>query len=184
MVPTPRRTGPRFLKGLDARFMAARSARLSPKPGRAPYQFRKIQVCPKDLPAALRQAEPAVDRAHEAGCWWSLLGGRETHVPHEAPRLHHGARRRGSRVAARGARGSPRSKAATTTIPMRATTGRPALPRSDLASRRTTSSGSTIARSRSTGAVNAAGRMRRQRKHQKPQINMEEREHSGRSGQP
>jgi hypothetical protein len=44
--------------------MAARSARLSPKPGRGPYQFRKIQVCPKDLPAALRQAEAAVDRAH------------------------------------------------------------------------------------------------------------------------
>ena len=41
-----------------------RSARLSPKPGRGPYQFRKIQVCPKDLPAALRQAEPALDRAH------------------------------------------------------------------------------------------------------------------------
>jgi hypothetical protein len=31
-----------------------RSARLSPKPGRAPYQFRMIQVCPKDLPAAPR----------------------------------------------------------------------------------------------------------------------------------
>jgi hypothetical protein len=69
MVPTPRRTGPRFLKGLDPRLMAAfigqpagsatalsppRSARLSPKPGRAPYLFRMIQVCPKDLPAAPR----------------------------------------------------------------------------------------------------------------------------------
>jgi hypothetical protein len=51
--------------------MAARSARLSPKPGRGPYQFRKIQVCPKDLPAALRQAEPAVDRAHGG----SVAGG-------------------------------------------------------------------------------------------------------------
>src|ERR1700730_15324776 len=36
---------------------------------------------------------------------------------------------------------------------MRATTSRPALPRSDLASRQATSSGSTIARSHSTGAV-------------------------------
>jgi hypothetical protein len=72
---------------------APRSARLSPKPGRGPYQFRKIQVCPKDLPAALRQAEPAVDRAQGAvGCWWSLLGGRKTHVPHEAARVHHAAR--------------------------------------------------------------------------------------------
>jgi len=37
-----------------------RSARLSPKPGRAPYQFRKIQVCPKDLLVVLRQPERAV----------------------------------------------------------------------------------------------------------------------------
>jgi hypothetical protein len=80
--PHTKAVGPRFLKGLDARFMAARSARLSPKPGRAPYQFRKIQVCPKDLPAALRQDEPAVDRAHGAvGCWWSLLGGRKAPCP-------------------------------------------------------------------------------------------------------
>jgi hypothetical protein len=38
----------------------------------------------------------AVDRPQGAiGCWWSLLGGRKTHVPHEAPRVHHAAWRRG-----------------------------------------------------------------------------------------
>src|ERR1700750_2618355 len=90
-----------------------RSARLSPKPGRGPYQFRKIQVCSKDLPAALRQAEPAVDRAHGAVGWWgSILGGRETHVPNEAAQLHHAHWRRGSRVAARRARAAKRTDAA------------------------------------------------------------------------
>jgi hypothetical protein len=56
------------------------------------------------------------------------------------------------------ARSSRRSKAATTTILMRATISRPALPRSDLASRRATSSGSTIARSHATAAVPNRGR--------------------------
>ena len=42
-----------------------RSARLSPKPGRAPYQFRKIQVCPKDLLVVLRQPGRAVTESSE-----------------------------------------------------------------------------------------------------------------------
>src|ERR1700746_1508464 len=79
--------------------------RLTPREGPAAApRFRTFQVCPKDLPAARRQAERAENRAHKSvGCWWSLLGGRKTHVPHEAARVHHAARRRGSRVAARGA---------------------------------------------------------------------------------
>jgi hypothetical protein len=63
-----------------------------------------------------------------------------------------------SRVHAAGQLRRAVSNAATTTIPMRATTSRPALPRSDLASRQATSSGSTIARSHSTGAVPDRGR--------------------------
>src|SRR5258708_13475194 len=65
--------------------------RLTPReaPAAAP-RFRTFQACPKALPAAPRQAERAVDRAHRsAGCWWPLLGGRKTHLPHEAARVHH-----------------------------------------------------------------------------------------------
>jgi hypothetical protein len=66
------------------------------------WRFRTIQVCPKDVPAVLRQAERPVDRPQGAvGCWWSLLGGRKTHVSCEATRVHHAARRRGGGVAAR-----------------------------------------------------------------------------------
>ena len=76
---------------------APRSAmlRLTPREGPAAApRFRTFQVCPKDLPAAPRQAERAENRAHRSvGCWWSLLGGRKTHVPHEAARVHHAARR-------------------------------------------------------------------------------------------
>src|SRR5258708_40290680 len=54
--------------------------RLTPREGPAAApRFRTFQVCPKDLPAAPRQAERAENRAHRSvGCWWSLLGGRKT----------------------------------------------------------------------------------------------------------
>src|SRR6516165_2204898 len=54
--------------------------------GRPPPRFRTIQVCPKDWPARLLQAEDAVVRP-----------GRWSHGRLEAPRVHHDARRRGPR---------------------------------------------------------------------------------------
>jgi phage terminase small subunit len=55
------------------------------------------------LRVKLHDKHRAVDRPQGAvGCWWSLLGGRKTHVPHEAARVHHAARRGGG-VAAGGA---------------------------------------------------------------------------------
>jgi hypothetical protein len=49
-------------KGSATALSPPRSAMFSLKPVGAPYQFRKIQVCPKDWPAALRQAERAANR--------------------------------------------------------------------------------------------------------------------------
>ena len=63
-----------------------------------PPRFRTIQVSPKDLPAHLWQAERAVNRPTATRGGW-----RTPHVLHEAARVHHAGRRRGS-VAARGAR--------------------------------------------------------------------------------
>src|SRR6266516_8217776 len=62
-------------------------------------RFRTIQVWPKDLPAARRRADHAVRS-------WALAGagGRTARVRHETPRLIRAPRRRGGRMAARGAR--------------------------------------------------------------------------------
>jgi len=69
-------------------------------------QFRTIQVCPKDWPSALRQAERAPNRLPRRSPTGMIGGGtlgREPHVWHEAARVHHAARRRSSGVAASGA---------------------------------------------------------------------------------
>jgi hypothetical protein len=55
--------------------------------GDAPYQFRKIQACPKDSPVLPRQPHCAV-------AWHSVLAGREP-APFETSRIHHAHRRGG-----------------------------------------------------------------------------------------
>src|SRR5262249_57478937 len=51
-------------------------------------RFRTIQVCPKDLPATLRQVEYAVGVGGPPQ-------GRKSDARREAARVHHAARRRG-----------------------------------------------------------------------------------------
>jgi hypothetical protein len=71
--------------------------------GSNPPRFRTIQVCPKDLPDTLRQAERAVNRASGPVATTPDDRGGSPHGRHEAAGVHHPSRRR-SNVAARGAR--------------------------------------------------------------------------------
>src|SRR5262249_27901268 len=68
--------------------------------GRPTPRFRTIQVCPKEYSASLWQAEGAVNGPAAA----QGMGGPD--VRRETPRVHHAAWRRGSGLAARGARAS------------------------------------------------------------------------------
>src|SRR5258707_13560262 len=77
---------------------------LTAREGPAAPRFRTIQVWPKDLPAALRQAERAVNRASGPVATTPNDRGGSPHVRHETPRVHPASRRRGGGVAARGAR--------------------------------------------------------------------------------
>src|SRR5689334_6551866 len=76
-----------------------------------PPRFRTIQVWPKDLPAALQQAEHAVNRASGPVATTPDDRGGSPHVRHEAARVHHAPRRRGG-LAARGTRAAGRADAA------------------------------------------------------------------------
>src|SRR3984893_11399632 len=72
--------------------------------GSNPPRFRTIQVCPKDLPGTLRQAERAINRASGPVATTPDDRGGSPHVRHEAARVHYAPRRGGGRLAARGAR--------------------------------------------------------------------------------
>src|SRR5260221_5947387 len=76
---------------------------LTAREGPAAPRFRTIQVWPKDLPAALRQAERAVNRASGAVAMTPDDRGGSPHVRHETPRVHNASWRRGG-LAARRAR--------------------------------------------------------------------------------
>src|SRR5260221_13512607 len=76
---------------------------LTAREGPAAPRFRTIQVWPKDLPAALRQAECAVNRASGAVAMTPDDRGGSSHVRHETPRVHNASWRRRC-VAARGSR--------------------------------------------------------------------------------
>ena len=69
--------------------------------GPATPRFRTIQVCPKDQPGSLWQAEVPENRA-QGSVGRLIAHGRK--VPMLTARVHHAARRRGGGVAARGAR--------------------------------------------------------------------------------
>src|SRR5262249_4073170 len=84
----PRRLNPAFHRAL---------AICPPQLG-APLGFRTIQACPKDLRVLPGHPEPAVS-------WHSGFRGG-AHARPKATPVHHAARRRGSRVAARGACGA------------------------------------------------------------------------------
>src|SRR5262249_2956537 len=77
--------------------------------GQGRPRFRTIQVCLKDLPTVLRQAERAANRPQGPSPAGShsrrgMASGRKPDVRHEAAGVHHAAGRRYSRVAPRGAR--------------------------------------------------------------------------------
>src|SRR5262249_10873834 len=102
---------------LKSRIAAACRARLCSRRGAAEGgvrqpRFRTIQVCPKDLPAHLRQVERGGGRLTAAPGGWDTPGAQD-----EAARLYRGSWRRSRSVAAYGARaaiafgGSPRRRA-------------------------------------------------------------------------
>src|SRR5262249_32183143 len=62
-------------------------------------EFRTIQVWPKDLAVAARQAERAADRPYARQLRWSV-----TRSAHATSRIHHPAWKRRDCVAAHGAR--------------------------------------------------------------------------------
>jgi len=75
-------------------------------------RFRTIQVRHEDILTALLQADRAADRPHSvallavitSGTSRTRAEGGSPHVSHKTAGVHHDARRRGSRMAARGTR--------------------------------------------------------------------------------
>src|SRR5437588_6727756 len=83
--------------------VAKRRAALRARLRVACRRLRSEQFRTASMSCRPRCGRLSVRQHGSVSCWWSLLGGRP-HVGHEAAAVHHAARRRGGRMAARGAR--------------------------------------------------------------------------------